>query len=197
MKTSIGRLVLGAGIALMALAAAGCADVPAPKYQPAIGNTEVLLKEPAKLAVGAFTAVSGVSNQELPIRGLNVLKAGGADGTFSGYLHDALVAELSTAGRYDPHSGLVLTGVLIRNYLNTTLPQASATVGARFTLSRDGRECYDKTLVARSQWPSLFLGALAIPAAINNYPSAYQKLLAKLFTDPQFEGALTAGATPH
>jgi hypothetical protein len=195
-RASIGTLVRGAGIILVALAAAGCANVPAPKYQPAIGNTEVLIGEPAKIAVGTFTAAPGVPNRELSMRGANSIKGGGTDGTFSGYLHDAALVELQTAGRYDPHSDLLLTGVLTRNTLITGISEGSATVAARFTLLRDGRACLAKTLIARSQWPSSFLGAVAIPAAINNYPSAYQQLLGKLFTDPQFKGALepkTAG----
>lgn len=197
MNGARGALARGAGIALLALLAAGCADAPAPKYQPAIDNTEVLIKEPAKIAVGPFTADSDVPNHELSMRGANTIKGGGGDGTFSGYLHDAVVAELQTAGRFDPHSDLRLTGVLTRNALSTALPTGSATVGARFTLSRDGRACFEKTFVARSQWPSSFIGAIAIPAAIDNYPGAYQKLLGELFTDPQFQGALGAGAAPH
>lgn len=85
-------LVRGAAIALIALAAAGCADAPAPKYQPAVANTEVLIKQPTKLAVGTFTAAPGVENQQLYMRGSNQMRGGGADGTFSGYLHDAAVS---------------------------------------------------------------------------------------------------------
>lgn len=174
-------------IALIALLAAGCADAPAPKYQPAVGNTEVLIKEPAKLAVGAFTAAPGVENRQLFMRGANEMKGGGADGTFSGYLHDAVVSELQTANRYDPHGDLLLSGVLTRNAISAGTSKGSATVGAQFTLSRDGRVCFSKTLVAHSEWPSSFIAAIAVPAVINNYPGAYQKLLGELFTDPLFQ----------
>lgn len=189
--------IRGAAIVLVVLIMAGCADVPAPKYQAAVNNTEVLIKEPGKIAVGQFTAASGVENHQLSIRGANALKGGGADGTFSGYLHDAVVAELGTAAHYDPHSQLVLTGVLTSNSIDTGISKGSAIVGADFKLSQDGRMCFEKSIVARSEWPSSFIGAIAIPNAINNYPTAYQKLLGQLFQDQAFTAALKAASASH
>ena len=142
------------------------------------------------MAVGQFTAAPGVSNDALSLRGANSIKGGGADGTFSGYLHDAVVSELKTAGRYDPHSNLVLSGMLTRNSVSTGMSKGSTTVSARFRLSQNGQMCFEKSLLARTQWPSSFVGAIAIPNAISNYPAVYQKLLGDLFTDPQFMAAL-------
>lgn len=187
---SLNTFIRGVTVAFVALVATGCANVPAPKYQPAVSNTEVLIKEPSKVAVGQFTATAGIENHELSMRGANTLKGGGADGTFSGYLQDAAISELQTAGRYDPHSDIVLTGILTRNDLSTGMSKGTAMIGAQFTLTRDGRMCFRKSYVAVSNWPSSFIGAIAIPNAISNYPTAYQKLLGDLFADSQFISAL-------
>lgn len=187
---SLNTFIRGAAVALFALVATGCANTPPPKYQPAVSNTEVLIKEPSKIAVGQFTATAGIENHQLSMRGANALKGGGADGTFSGYLHDAAISELQTAGRYDPHSDIVLTGILTRNELSTGMSTGTATIGAQFVLTRDGRMCFKKSFVAVSNWPSSFVGAIAIPNAISNYPTAYQKLLGDLFADSEFISAL-------
>lgn len=98
--------------------------------------------------------------------------------------------QLQTANRYDPHSDLLLSGVLTRNVISAGVSQGSATVGAQFTLSRDGRVCFSKSLLAHSDWPSSFVAAIAVPAVITNYPGTYQKLLGELFTDPQFQAPM-------
>ncbi len=187
-------MIRGVALALMTLLLAACVSPPAPKYQPGIANTELLMKAPAKLAVGHFTATPGVSNHSLGIRGSQL--NGGSDGTFSTYLQDAVTTELQTSGRYDPASPLQLSGVLTRNELSTGVKTGTATVGAEFSLKRNSEIYFDKTLVAEHEWESSFIGAIAIPAAISNYPTAVQKLLGVLFADPEFVAALqSAGAS--
>ena len=190
------RLVrTGCIVPLIAIALAGCVSPPAPKYQAAIANTELLIKQSTKLAAGDFTAAAGVSNRSLGMRGSQL--NGGSDGTFSTYLHDALTTELQTAARYDPSSELRISGVLTRNELNTGIKTGSATVGGEFSLTRGNTVCFKKTLVAEHQWESSFIGAVAIPAAIDNYSTTVQKLLGELFSDPDFTAALQPmGGTP-
>jgi hypothetical protein len=178
-------------VGLLALAAAGCASVPAPKYAPGIHNTELLYGQPVKIAVGPFTAAPGVANRSLTVRASQL--TGGGDGMFSTYLRDAAITELKAAARYDADGPVLLTGVLTRNEISTGLPRGTATLGADFVLTRGQTRCYDKTLVIQHHWDSSFVGAVAIPAAINNYPTAVQDLLGKLFSDPAFLAALA----PH
>jgi hypothetical protein len=49
---------------------------------------------------------------------------------------------------------------------------------------------YKKVHKAHHEWPSSFAGAIAIPAAQQNYHVVVQKLLASLFADPEFSAAL-------
>jgi hypothetical protein len=181
-----------ATLALVALIATACISPPAPKYQPSIDNVELLNRQTAKITVGKFTADRGVENHSLSIRGSQL--KGGQDGTFSTYLHDAVVAELQASARYDEHSPLVLSGVLTRNELSTGMGKGSASVGGEFVLARDSQTCYRKTLLAHHEWDSSFFGAVAIPAAIDNYPTTVQMLLNELFSDPDFVSALRTGS---
>jgi hypothetical protein len=155
-------------------------------YQASIDNTEVLLAHPSdKLSVGHVDAAAGVANQHLSVRGSEL--TGGPDGTFSGYLRDALMIELKAAGRFDPNSTTRIDGTLTHNELDGgAVKNAKAVLAARFVVNRNGKAVYDKTLTAAHQWESSFIGAIAIPAAFQNYPAAMQKLVAQLFNDPEF-----------
>ncbi|HVI59816.1 MAG TPA: hypothetical protein VM619_13230 [Luteimonas sp.] len=189
------RTFLSYPIALLSLLAlAGCVSVPAPAYQPGIGNTRLLLDGgKTGISLGKFDAAPGVENEGLGIRG-STLSAGG-DGTFSTYVRDAVRAELDAAARYEPGSPLSLACTLTGNSIDSGgigSSKGEASVSARFVLSREGVVRYDRTLTARHQWDSSFIGAIAIPAAIDNYPAAVQKLVERLFSDPDFERAQDA-----
>ncbi|HEY2344948.1 MAG TPA: hypothetical protein VGH80_03585 [Xanthomonadaceae bacterium] len=173
--------------ASLGLLLAGCVTVHATAYQPSIENTQALSSEGnSKIAVDAFNAANGVENRSLSVRG-SQLTGGGSDGTFATYVHDALQAELQTAGRYDQASQIRLSGTLTRNDLNgANMSVGTAQVGARFVVTRQNTKVYDKELVADHHWDSSFVGAIAIPAAMQNYTTTLQKLVAQLFADPDF-----------
>lgn len=177
----------------LAVVLTGCVTVHATAYQPSIENTQSLARDgSSKMAVDAFTAANGVQNNSLSVRG-SQLTGGGSDGTFATYVHDALQAELQTAGRYDPASTLRVSGTLTRNDLNgANISVGTAQIGARFVVSRQKATVYDKEVVADHHWESSFVGAVAIPAAMQNYTTALQKLMAKLFADPDFVKASAA-----
>ena len=167
------------------LLASGCVSMPAPAYQPSISNTEALLHGKSSFAIETMDAANGVNNKSLSVRGSSL--KGGSDGTFSTYLQEALVAELKTAGRYGPDSSTRIDGTLVKNELDGgAIKTGTAVVGAHFVVTRSGSAVYDKTLEAQHTWDSSFIGAIAIPAAMENYAAAVQKLIGKLFGDPDF-----------
>lgn len=171
----------------------GCVSLQTPTYQPAVDTTQALLgHRDSHLRVGAFTASPGVPNTALSVRG-SQLNAGGDDGTFSSYLRNALVIELKTVGRFDEHAAIEIAGNLARNQLQAGTRIGSATVAARFTVRRAGATVYDKSLSVSHQWDSSFMGTVAIPAAVQNYSDAFQKLIFKLVTDPDFIKATSPG----
>ena len=57
---------------------------------------------------------------------------------------------------------------------------------AKFIVTKENHEIYNKDHSIQHQWDSSFVGAIAIPNAQNNYPIAVQKLIAVFLTDPEF-----------
>lgn len=169
---------------LMMLAA--CVHAPAPAYQPGIANLQALRVGTTPIGVDDFAADADVNDRRLGMRG-NSMAGGGGDGAFSTYLQQALETELRNAGRLDAAAGLRLSGTLTENRLDADgFSVGRATVGARFVLTRDGRVVYDKTHSADHEWESSFIGALAIPAAMQGYSATVQKLTGQLFADRAF-----------
>jgi hypothetical protein len=67
---------------------------------------------------------------------------------------------------------------------------ADATVAATFVVTRNGASVYDKLISVAHEWDSSFIGAIAIPEAINQYTQMYARLLEKLFADEDFKKAV-------
>ena len=180
---------------LVSLLLGGCASVPVPSYKPPIANTESLLQHQGnKLEVGQVTAASGVPDTRLSVRGSS-LQGTGANHTFSAYLQEALTSELTTAGRLDHNANTRVDATLTHNELDGSgFSKGTADLRARFVVVRDGRPVYDKTLSVHHEWESSFIGGIAIPAAIQNYPVAVQKLVGKLFQDGDFIKAVDGDA---
>ena len=57
-------------------------------------------------------------------------------------------------------------------------------------MTRDSKRVFDKELAVDAKWESSFVGAIALPAAINQYSALYKTLVAKLFDDTEFRAAL-------
>ena len=84
-----------------------------------------------------------------------------------------------------------ITGTLIRNNIDAGgFSTASGQMEARFVVKRGDQVRFDKVKSVTHQWESSFVGAVAIPAAANNYPIMVQKLIGQLVTDPDFVKAL-------
>lgn len=179
----------GAAVAALSLLAA-CVHAPAPAYQPGLDNLRTLRAGTSLIAVEDFAAADGVNDSRLSMRGVNSMTGAGGDNAFSSYLQQALEIELRNAGRFDADSGLRLSGTLTVNQLESAdLSIGRATVAARFVLTRGGRVVYDQVHKARHEWESSFLGALAVPAAMQGYSATVQKLVGVLFADPAFIAA--------
>lgn len=182
----IRRAIRVAAVLATVLALAACVHAPAPAYQPGVANLHALRAGTTRIGVDDFAADAGVNDTRLGMRA-DAMTGGGSDGAFSTYLQHALETELRNAGRLDTAADLRLSGTLTANRLDangSSLGRAS--VGARFVLTREGRVVYDKVHRADHTWESSFLGALAIPAAMQGYAATVQKLTGRLFADPDF-----------
>ena len=166
----------------------GCAAV-APNYNPNPDSAQKLQAarvQPAK--VGEFTADANAANNSIGLRASTMVAA---QGTFAKYLADALKNELELVKLYSPASTTEISGVLVRNEMNTGVAMTGdGLIEARFVVKRDGTVRFDKTKRATIQWDSNFIGAVAIPRAQREYPRLVQTLVAELFSDPDFVAAL-------
>jgi hypothetical protein len=180
----IGHLLVVIAIALLAT---GCA-LQAPRYQPSLDNLEVLKKSPTSVALGAFSVQSGAGGP-ISLRGNPMASSVGAD--YAAYLADALQQELALAGKLDPKSKIEVSGVLLKNDISAAgISTNSGEIEARIIVKNNGAQRFDKTKRAELSWDSSFLGGIAIPKAQQQYPLIVQKLLAMIWTDPDFQAAL-------
>jgi hypothetical protein len=175
-------------IALIPFALIGCAT-QAPPYALSIPNVQSL-KSGANggVAVGEFTADgSNANNESISIRGNPLVSP---HGTFSKYLQDALVQELTEARLLDNKSDLQISAVLLKNDISTGIGTASAEIEARFIVNRAGKTVYNKVKHAAIEWDSHFAAMVAIPRAQQNYPRLVSTLLTKLYEDNEFFTAI-------
>ncbi len=168
----------------------GCAG-PAPNYAPSIDNVEALKKSgAAPLKTGAIDVAPGMQGANaLSLRANTMSSPVGAN--YGDYLSAALRQELEMAKLYNPQSDIDVSGTLTRNNIDAGgMSTAAGQMEARFVVKKKGVVRFDKLKSVTHQWESSFAGAVAIPAAANNYPVMVQKLLGQLVTDPDFVKAI-------
>lgn len=179
-------------IALLTSMLTGCMQMPL-TYQPSIENLETLkASKMAPANVGTFALAAGKPasmDQTASARGSTVVPP---NNSFALFLKDALKQELVSAGKFDPASTIVINGQLTKSELEAPIGTGKGTLAAKFTVNRDNQVAYEKELEEYAEWPSVFLGAEAIPTALMQYASLYKKLLSRLFGDADFQNAVKA-----
>ena len=176
---------------LAALFLGGCAQIP---LTPPSAKAEIVEKARASrlapINVGSFKPDPklGAEND----RGINVRSntlSSPVEGSFAQYLRETLIVDLKASGLYDANSPATLSGFLTESLLDVGIETGQSNLGARFVLSNGGKILYDKELKASANWPSSFVGAIAIPQGINQYADLYHKLVGMLFDDPDYQKA--------
>lgn len=185
---------IGRGIAMLGAAAAlyGCAAVQMP---PPTASAEMVEKlrttnvTPAK--AGNFTLAAGKpAEMDRTVGGLRGSSLSPASGSYSQQLKDELVVALKAAGLYEEASPVVIEGQLTDSQVDAAIGTGTARLAARFTVTRSGQRVYDQELAVDARWESSFVGAVALPEAINRYSALYKALITKLFDDPAFRAAM-------
>lgn len=171
---------------------AACTDVNVGSPQPSFEAVQTLnASRAAPITVGTFgpgPSLPPEANQSLGVRAVTLRPPEGR--SFSQYLGDLLQADLTASGKTATDAPLVVSGQLDHNELNAgSFVTNDAHITATFVVTRrtDNTVVYQKQLDVAEQWPSAFVGAEAIPTAINHYTSLYKTLLNKLFLDSEFQ----------
>jgi hypothetical protein len=175
----------------LSLATAACA-MGMPEQQATIENLRVLrAADISPVNVGEFTLAPGLrpeTDRSIAIRAVTVSPPNG--GTFTGYLRQTLITELTADGKFDANSSIVIGGRLNVSKIDAGIGTAHATLGATFTVSRGGNKVYEKALEVHDDWSGDFLGAVAIPSAMDHYTALYSKLVGALLADGEFRAAM-------
>jgi len=184
-----------AGALFVGVLVAGCAQT-LPPPQPSLAALETLRASSLpRMHTGTFAPEPGIRpdvDQHVTMR--SVVLSSPYDGSFAKYLAKTIDADLTAGGKFDPNSDLVINGLLTRSDESDGMSEGHAELGAKFTLTKGGRVVYEKQMFVGAQWESNFVGAVAIPDAINNYTSLYDKLAIKLFDDKDFAAAASGMA---
>ena len=170
----------------------GCTTVMPPPM--ASGESAKSLKEAniAPAAVGTFRLAPGrpaLMDTELSggLRGSNIAAP---SGSYSQHLKETLKAELQSAGLLDLQSKYVIDGQLTDSKVDAAIGTGTARLAARFQVVRESQTVFDKELAVDDSWDSSFMGAVAIPRAIERYGASYRALVNKLLNDAEFRRAL-------
>jgi len=189
-RAVVQRLTLAAVLAVLT----GCASVKMPAAAPSAANAEKLRATkllPAQL--GTFKLAAGKpADMDTTLGGLRGSSVSPANGSFAVQLRDEIAAELTAAGLLDAKSRIVIEGQLTDSMVDAGMSTGKGRLAAKIQIKRDGQALFDKEVVAEATWESSFVGAIALPAAINQYGALYKTLVGKLFDDADFKRALTA-----
>lgn len=180
-------------LALAGLVLTGCAMPSTPAPQPTLANIETIRAGGfVPMTVGAFTPAPGAPSAMDHAVTVRASSQSPQSGSYAKFLGETLAAELQAAGRLDPHSTLVISGVVTKTHVDSAMPKATAELEARFTLSRAGVVVFDKLLDVSSTWDSAFMGAVAIPDAFNHYNALFPEIVTRLLSDADFKAAARA-----
>jgi hypothetical protein len=189
-RAVVQRLTLAAVLAVLT----GCASVKMPAAAPSAANAEKLRATklmPAQL--GTFKLAAGKpADMDTTLGGLRGSSVSPANGSFALQLRDEIAAELTAAGLLDAKSRIVIEGQLTDSMVDAGMSAGKGRLAAKIQIKRDGQALFDKEVVAEATWESSFVGAIALPAAINQYGALYKTLVGKLFDDADFKRALAA-----
>jgi hypothetical protein len=178
------------------LALGGCASIKLPAPTPNVENVTVLRNAGiGKTGVSSFTLAAGKKpaiDKSVGVRGSSISPD---QGTFSSYLAATLRSDLQAADKYDANSPTVILGELLDNQLHAAgVSEADAALSVRFRVKRSSDVLYEKVIDQRASWKSSFVGAIAIPDAINHFGEQFRLILLQLYRDPQFQAALKPGS---
>jgi hypothetical protein len=188
------RLLAMASFFVAATQLTGCASVKMGRPVASMDNT-IKMRDGGTMvpaAVGAFVLEAGkpaAMDQSVSVRGGNTLVSP-IDDSFAQYLQETLRVELEAAQLLSADSSTVITGTLTDSMLDPAVSTGKGRLQARFVVTRAGAVRYDRSLEVNSEWESSFMGAVAVPAAVQNYQLMYRTLVGRLFEDGEFRRAL-------
>lgn len=162
----------------------------APNYNASMENVQTLKNGgQSSVKVANFASEKSADNHNpISIRGSSLTSP--YEQSFSAYLTNALKQELQLANRYSNDAATEVSGSLLKNDIDASgFNTGNTTISARFIVKQNGKEVYNQVKSVNYEFQSSFMGGVAIPAAVQSYNIAVQKLLAAVFSDASFTQA--------
>jgi hypothetical protein len=173
--------------AILVMLLSGC-SIMAPGYSPSVKSVQAIKNSgAAPVTVSKATAAKAGLNS-VSLRG-NPLKS--PYGDYSSYIEQALKKELTDAGLLDDKATIVIGTQLTKNDIDTSMAKGKGDIAAVFSVTKSGKKIFEKEITAHEEWESSFVGAIAIPNAMNAYPTLVNTLIANLFNDKDFVKAIS------
>lgn len=176
-------------ISILSLTLVACGTVPAPKYQPSKENIEKIKTLEKSVDIGKFELKqSNVAKDVISIRAINMNSPYGT--SFSDYLENALRLDFSLAEKLSEKSDLTMSGAILKNDLDGSgINVGTGIAEVEVKINKGGNSLMRKIYTQEHQWESSFMGAEAIPKAMQQYPILIEKLIYKIVSDPDFNKA--------
>ena len=177
------------------LALAGCISQPIEPMAPSFATLRILREQGVPpLALGQFRPAGKDIGRSIIIRGSDLHAPKGSN--FAEFLGSVFATDLEAAGKLDPESPLVLSGVLTDSGAGENMASGKARHAADITLTRDGATVFAKSYRVDAGWKSDFIGALAIPDAFHQYNALYARLAREVLADAEFIAAAKGATAP-
>jgi len=163
-------------------------SIQAPPYDASIENVQTIKRAKVnQVNVGEITSPKKLNS--ISLRGSSLSSP--VDKSYGAYLSKALTSELKLAKIWSGVSSTIITGEILTNDIDiSSFSTGTGEISAKFIITRDGKELFNKIISAEHQFESSFMGAIAIPNAQESYIDLIQKLIKTLFEDDNFVTAL-------
>jgi len=185
----IKRLMLPLAL-VAAVLGTGCAQLNAGPYSPNYESLDQLRKaQPGKVAVADVKPGDPKAPvNQITLRGSSM---GTAQGSFANYLRDAVVADMKELTVYDPQAGTRIDVTMLKNDIDVSgLSTGTGVIEIDLSVTRGAEKRLSKRYAANTSFESSFVGAVAIPKGLAEYPVLVRALLAKVYSDPEFVKAV-------
>ena len=173
-------------VAMVISTLSGCASLLAPNYSPDYETIDKLKKlNLQKMSVGEFQPRDpNAPVNKIGLRGAS-LKA--PEGAFSIYLENAIRSDLKEIGILDSAANTKLDANIIKNDIDISgISKGSGVMEVKLTISKNGKQTFDKVYTSTTKFESSFAGAVAVGIGQREYPSLVRAFLKDVYNDPEF-----------
>lgn len=170
-------------LTIVILAISGC-SIKGHKYKPDFNSINELKDANLQSMNIQENPLQEEKYKNISLRGSSMVSPYG--GTFSKYLEISLKEHLLQASLFNNKSDINIMTILLKNDFDISgFSTGEADLSAKFIVYINNKIVYEKIHSIHHEWDSSFIGAIAIPNGLNNYPIAVQKLINKFLEDKE------------